>query len=319
MKRQKHHPRYLPMLAAIALSLVMTCGVFAQAQVAEEAVEVAARKIFQQSGRQALRELSDMGGQTAVRELLEQSAREGGDSLVQKVAQYGIEDGPSALRAIGRSPAKMVGALDGLSPGLRPAAIHAVERDPQVLMPLIEKHGSAALEVACKQPGVGEKLMSTLGGDGISLGRKLTTDQAIVAARHADEIAALAPAERASVVGKILASPKPVLEFLETHPRVLRTAAGVGLVLAVKDQILGDRGETVVLPDGRVITRPAHPGLFERVLPQSLAFLSFPLTILCAVIAAGVGGWFTMHIWGTWKLHRLRHVVALANARTPRA
>src|SRR5690242_15811681 len=193
-------------LTAIAIVTMLACAsiVRAQAQVAREVVESAAEKIFQQSSKQGLRELTEMGGRAAVRDVLEQSAREGGEQLVRKVTQYGIEEGPLALRTISRSPAKMVESLDALSPELRTTAMRAVERNPQALVPLVQRHGAAALEIACKHPGVGESLVSTLGEDGISLGRKLTTDQSIVAARHAEEIARLAPAERASVIRKIL-------------------------------------------------------------------------------------------------------------------
>src|SRR5581483_4098091 len=114
--------------------------------------------VFRHAGREGLEELTQMGGRAAVTEVLEQSAREGGDQLVRKAAQYGVEDGPAALRAIGHSPAKMVGALDGLSPQLRQAGIAAVERNPELMTNLVGRYGSGALEVAAKHPGVGEKL-----------------------------------------------------------------------------------------------------------------------------------------------------------------
>jgi hypothetical protein len=298
--------------AVMAVSFFAAPVARAQAQVAREVIESAAEKIFQQAGKQGLRELTEMGGKAAVRDVLEQSAREGGETLVRRVTQYGIEDGPAALRAIGLAPAKMVESLDGLTPELRGAALRAVERDPQALLPLVQRHGAAALEVACRQPGVGEVLVARLGDDGITLGRKLTTDQSILAARHADEIAALAPTARSAIVRKIAASPARVLGFLEGHPRVLLTSAGVATVLALKDQIIGDGGGTTVLPDGRVISRGAHPGLIERLLPPSLAFLSTPFTVLVSVVAAGVAGWFAMQLFASWKLHRLRHLAAAA-------
>jgi hypothetical protein len=255
-----------------------------------------------------------MGGRGAVQEVMEQSAREGGEQLVRKVTQYGIEEGPSALRAIGRSPANMVKALDGLSPELRGAAIRAVERDPQALMPLVRQYGAGAMEVAARHPGVGEQVVAKLGEDGISLGRKLTTDQSIVLARHADEIATLGPAERAGVIAQILRSPVKVLEFLETHPRILATTAGVAVVLAIKDQIIGDGGTSKILSDGRIITTSGHPGLIERILPASMKFLSTPLTILVGVVGAGIAAWFAMHLWGVWRIQRLRHAVAAVGA-----
>jgi len=65
-------------------------------------------------------------------------------------------------------------------------------------------------------------------------------------------IAKLPPVERSAVLGKIGAMPRAVLGFLETHPRTLTTAAGVAVVMAIKDDVIGDKGKSVVLADGRV-------------------------------------------------------------------
>ena len=146
-------------------------------------------------------------------------------------------------------------------------------------------------------------------------GRQLTTDQSIVLARHADEIAQLAPAQRAGVVAAIRRAPGRVLDFLESHPKILLTTAGVATVVAMKDQLIGDGGVSKILADGRVITTPGHPGLIERILPTSLKFLSTPLTILVSVIGAGVAGWFAIHLWSAWRIQRLRYAVAIATTK----
>jgi hypothetical protein len=294
---------------AVALVLVFVMSArqaSAQVSVARELVEQATEQIFKSAGREGLEQLTAMGGRTAVREVLEQSSREGGEQLVKRVAQLGVEEGPAALRAIRFAPAKMVNALDGLSPELRQSGLRAAERDPQVLTNLVKQYGSGAVEVAARHPGVGDRLVSTLGSDGIAMGRKLTTDESIVAARYADDIAALGPAERQGVVAKVLRSPKPVLDYLETHPRILRTAAGVAVVMAVKDDILGDRGHTIIGPDGKAVTTPAHPGLIERILPQSLHAASAPVSIIGTAVAFGVLGWFAVHLFGKWRIHSLR-------------
>jgi hypothetical protein len=287
----------------------------AQAQVAKEVVETAVEQIFTQTSKQGLRELTEMGGRQAVQDVLEQSAREGGEQLVRKVTQYGLDEGPAALRAIGRSPAKMVEALDGLSPELRSSAISAVARDPQVILPLVRQYGAPALEIAARHPGVGEQVVEKLGQDGIRLGKQLTTDQSIVLARHADEIAELAPAQRSTVVQQIIKSPGKVLDYLETHPKVLRTAAGVGIVLAIKDQLIGDGGASRILGDGRIVSTPGHPGLIERILPASLAFLSTPIAIISWIVGVGVAGWLTLQLWSIWRLNRLRHAVTASAFR----
>ena len=297
--------RAVVILLALA-SLCLPRPVHGQAQVAGEVVREATEQIFKQAGREGIEQLAEMGGRQAVQEVLEQSAREGGDQLVRKVTQYGIEDGPAALRAIGRSPAKMVAALDGLSPELRTAGLQAVERNPQLMTDLIRQYGSGAMEVAARHPGVGEKLTQTLGTDGIKLGRELTTDQSIVAARYAEDISKLAPAEGAGVVGKIGQMPGRVLGFLEAHPRTLRTAAGVALVMAIKDDIIGDKAGTTVLPDGTVVTTVSHPGLIERMFPSVSRFAYQPMMILAGVLAVGIAGWFGVHLWGKWRIQALR-------------
>ena len=295
---------------AMMLGLLIPPAARAQVPVVRELVEEATEQIFKSAARQGAQELSEMGGRAAVREILEQSSREGGEQLVKRVTQYGIEDGPMALRAIRPAPAKMVEALDGLSPELRTAALRAVDRDPSVMSTLVKRYGSGALEVAAEHPGVGEKLLNTLGQDGISLGRKLTTDQSIVAARYAEDIAALPAPERTGIVNRIIRSPVPVLDYLESHPRILRTAAGVAVVMAIKDDILGDKGRSIVRPDGTIATTPAHPGLIERLFPQAARVASFPVTLIALIVAGGVAGWFAVHLWGKWRLQKMKHAAA---------
>jgi len=297
-------------IAAIVFVSVASPSVRAQVAVARELVEQATEQIFKSAAKQGVEELADMGGRAAVREILEQSSREGGEQLVRRVTQYGIEEGPIALRAIKPAPAKIVEALDGLSPQLRTGALRAIDREPAMMTQLVRQYGSGALETAVRHPGVGERLVETLGDEGITLGRKLTTDQSIVVARHAEDIAKLAPAEGSGIVGKILRSPGPVLDYLEAHPKVLRTAAGVAVVMAIKDDILGDKGKSIVRPDGTVVTTPAHPGLIERMFPQAVRATAFPITILVLVAAAGVAGWFGIHLWAKWRMQRLRHAAA---------
>lgn len=286
----------------LAFALAAPAG----AQVVSQVVREATEQVFKSATRTGLEELAEMGGRTAVREVLEQSSREGGEQLVRKAAQYGIDDGPAALRAIGRSPAKMVAALDGLSPGIRNAGIAAVERNPQLMTRLVQQYGSGAIEAAVKHPGVGEKLVETLGADGVQLGRTLTTDQAIVAARHAPEIAALPPAQRAGILSKLGAAPAKILDYLEAHPKILATTAGVAVVMAVKDDVIGDKGSSVVLPNGTVVTTPAHPGLIERIFPSVSRAAQQPVALISGVVAVGIAGWFAVHLLGKWRAQSAR-------------
>ena len=297
--------RILPVLSlAAVLGFVPVFATPARAQVVGPVVREATEQVFRQASREGLEQLAQMGGKAAVTEVFEQTAREGGDTLVRKAAQYGVEDGPAALRAIGRSPSKMVGALDGLSPELRKGAVAAVERNPEVMTQLVKEYGSGAMEVAARHPGVGEKLAQSLGEDGIQLGRKLTTDESIVAARYAGDISKLPPAERSGVLAKLGQSPRVVLDYLETHPRVLTTAAGVGVVMALKDDVIGDKGKSVVTADGRVLNTPGHPGLIERMFPSVSKAADKPVMLISGVVAVGIAGWFAVHLLGKWRLQK---------------
>jgi hypothetical protein len=293
---------FIAMLAIVAV--LSSQRVNGQAPVAREIIEQLTERLFKQAGEQELRELTAMGGETAVRQLLEQSSREGGEQLLKKVTQYGMEDGPIALRVIRRAPGKMVEALEGMPPELRVAGMRAVERNPDVMMPLVLKYGSSAMEMAARHPGVGEILVHELGSDGINLGRKLTTQQAILAARHADQIAMLPPAERTAVVAKIEETPG-ILQFLERHPRILLTTAGVTTVLALKDDIVGDLGMPTIGRDGQV-NIPSRPGLIDRLFASLAQFLARPVLVLAVALAIGIMGWFVVHLWGKWRMQQLR-------------
>ena len=124
-------------------------------------------------------ELAEMGGEAAVRKLLERAMNQGGKELVERIADYATRYGPSALKAVERSPSQMIQALDGISPDLVAPAIRAAAREPGVTAQLVAAYGKDALELAAKHPGVGTSLAEKLGEDGIRVGRQLSTDQAV--------------------------------------------------------------------------------------------------------------------------------------------
>jgi hypothetical protein len=296
------------------LLLAMAAGApLAQAQVAgvtrgivEEGIEL----IFKQGGKETAEELSKLGGRAAVRQTLQKAANEGGESLVLRTTAYGIEQGPIALRAIGRSPAKMVGALDNVAAELRPAALRAVEREPTALTGLVERFGGDALEAAAKQPGVGTVLGEKLGSEGLQAAKTLSTDQSIIVARHADEIAKLPAAERAGFFAKLKSNAAGVTGYLERHPKTLLTAAGVAVVLGAKDEILGP-GEETVGPDGKVIGR--REGLVLRVWHDVLGVLAKPIGWIATLLVGVAAIWAGLKVWVMWRRGRLQ--VAMAEVR----
>ncbi|MDB5321336.1 MAG: hypothetical protein JWN40_2967 [Phycisphaerales bacterium] len=279
------------------------------AAVAREIVEQGVEQIFKSAGREAVEELGKTGGRVAVRETLERAAAEGGEGLVRKTTAYGIEQGPIALRAIGRSPAKMVGALDNLAAELRPAALRAVERDPQALAGLVERYGAQALEAAAKQPGVGTVLGEKLGGEGLAAARSLTTDQAIVVARHADEIAKLPAEQQAGLFARLRSNAAGVTGFLERHPKTLLTAAGVAVILGAKDEILGPGDGADA--SGHAIGR--REGLVPRVWHDVLGLLTKPIGAIATLLVGLAAIWAGLKVWAMWRRRQIQ--VRVAEAR----
>jgi hypothetical protein len=211
----------------------------AQGRVVIEGGEALVKQMVKRGGATAAREVAEMGGDVAVRETLERAAREGGEQLAARVSRYALAEGPVALRAVRQSPARMVAALDEMPQNLVRPALSAAAREPDTLVRLVASHGAGALETAARHPGVGSKLITTFGDDGLRVGRSLTTDEAVVVARHADEIAKLSTAERSGVMQALSKSPARVVGYLERHPKVLLTTAGVVTVIAMKDEIIG--------------------------------------------------------------------------------
>ena len=291
-------------MAALMVGLLVTQHCLAQARPVAAAAKELAEALVKQGGREAAEELSRIGGEAAVRETLEAAAREGGEALVNKTTQYALAHGPLALQAMRAAPARMAGALDALPPALVKPALHAAAREPQVVTRLVGEFGSGALEVAARHPGVGTRIVQNFGDDGVKVGRALSTDQAVALARHTDDIAALAPAQRSALLDKIAQSPRVVLEFLEKHPRVLTTAAGVGTVLALKDEIVGT-SEIVTGPDGQPVA-VARPGLIERVMTGERSPIRTGLNAAVLVLVAFLAGWALLRLWGTWRVQRVR-------------
>jgi hypothetical protein len=292
------------LIAPLVIMLLVTPHCLAQARPIAAAAKELAETLVKQGGREAAEELAQIGGEAAVRETLEAAAREGGEALVNKTTQYALAHGPLALKAIRPAPARMASALDALPPNLVKPALYAAAREPQVVTRLVGEFGSGALEVAAKHPGVGARLVETFGDDGVRAARTLTTDQAVTLARHADDIAALQPAQRSALLSKIASSPRVVLDYLEKHPRILATAAGVGTVLALKDDIVGT-SEIVTGPDGKPVA-VAKPGLIERVITTERSPVRTGLNALVVVLVAFLIGWALIRLWGTWRVQRMR-------------
>jgi hypothetical protein len=287
------------------LTLTANAQLAPAARATREFVEEGVEQVLRRSSKEAAEELTKIGGRAAVRESLEKAAAEGGEGLVRRATAYGVEHGPAAVRAIGRSPAKVVRALDDLAPDLRGPALRAIEREPQALVPLIERHGASALEAAARHPGVGTTIGQKLGSEGLETSARLTTDESIVLARHADDIAALPPAQRSAVLQTLRTNAKGAVAFLERHPNTLLTAAGVTAYLAAKEEILQ---APTIAADG---TRTGG-GIVHTVWHDVFNVVKSPLGMIGTVLVALVAGWALLRLWHTSRRLALKRRAAEA-------
>jgi hypothetical protein len=297
-------------LLVVSVLALAPSAALAQGRIVIEGGEALVKQMTKRGGASAAREVAEMGGNAAVRETLERATREGGEQLATRVSRYGVAHGPVALRAVRPAPARMVAALDEMPQELVRPALHAAAREPDTIARLVTSHGTSALETAARHPGVGSKLVTTLGDDGIRAGRSLTTEQAIVVARHADEIVALPASQRAGVMAALSKSPARVVGYLERHPKVLLTAAGVATVVAMKDEIIGTTQLALDAAGNPIAV--AKPGFVERLIGQPVR----QATNLAGMVLAGIlAGWGAIHLWGAWRLRLARVRVAQAVAR----
>lgn len=258
-----------------------------------------AEAIMKQGSKESLQELAEFGGNQAIQEALERVAREGGDELVAKAVKFGKAHGVGAVKTIERAPTLYIKSLEAMPKNLVQRALWAAQRDPLVMERLMALHGPEALDIATRFRGVGAEIMVKLGDNGIRAARGLTESQAVVLARHADDIAVLPGAHRQGVLQALTAAPGRILDYLEQHPRILMTSAGVGTILALKDDMIGVEEETIN-PDGS--TRTRKTGFVERIIST----FRTPLMLILALCAAIVGGWGTVKIWGCYRLERVR-------------
>jgi len=292
----------------VAAPVRQVCGQVSQATeaAAEELIDV----MLREGGEAAASELTELGGKTAVSVLLQRAASEGGEELVDRVVQFGSRYGPLALMAIEPSPSQMVRAFDRLPPDLIGPAIQAAAREPKLLSRLVSAYGNAALELAGRQPGIGPALVEKLGPDGIRIGNRLTTDQAVALARHAGDIAALPSAERNQFMDAMMKAPAQVLDYLETHPKVLLTTGGVSAFIAAKDNLLGN----AVQPTGQ---QASSAGLVERVITRLSAKFERPMTVVVMIIVICIIAYLIIQLRSAWKLNAIRLERERARAAPP--
>ena len=273
-------------MKTLALLFLICAATFVSAQggAALRAAEELGEVILRRGGTEAAGELARIGGQKAVQELMEQAAKEGGEVLMKQTAKLAEKHGVLALKAMHGAPGAVVRAVDGMAPELAEQGLRAIVREPAVMQGMVKEFGSAALETAAKHPGMAVKISRSMGREGLDIARRVTTEEAGILARHADDIAKLSTAERASVMGLLKQSPGKALAWMERHPKLLIAGSATAAVVLARKEIFGE-GET--------------PGFFERIGGSLYDTFKAPVNIAVAALLAIVV------LWAALKMRRV--------------
>jgi hypothetical protein len=272
---------------------------------AKEAVEFFAGQAERQGAKAITSELAEFGGETAVREVFEQVARESGEQGVKTLVQLSKSYGLDAVRAAKVAP-KLTLLAERVSPELAPSALRALLRPEE--RALLERVGSdlapSALEAAARHPGVGIEVVDKLGVAGLKASQRYDTDAVIqlVKSSEAKSIAALPASQKAGLL-------KRVAQFIEQHPKTVLGAAGLALFIRYKDDLLGDKGEIVLGPDGTPIYVP-KTGIIER---SSNRILEWLLPIVAGIIAL----WGANRLFWAWRWSKVSYAAKAAGLGSP--
>jgi hypothetical protein len=271
---------------------------------AKEAVEFFAGQAERQGAKAVTTELTEFGGETAVREVFQQVAKETGEEGVKKLVQLSKSYGLDAVRAAKVAP-RLTTLAEGVAPELAPSALRALLRPEEraLLEPLSKDLATGALEAAARHPGVGVQVVDKLGVAGLKASKQYDTDAIIqlVKSTEAKSLAALPSAEKAGLL-------KRVAQFIEQHPKTVLGAAGLGLFIRYKDELLGDKGEIVTGPDGTPIYVP-KTGILERSSNRILEWL-------LPTVAAIIGLWGANRLFWAWRWSKVSYAAKTAGMGT---
>ena len=272
-------------------------------------------QLSRKGGAEAAEKLSQEAGEVLVERVAVKVVRDGGKESLDRLAVLTAQHGPDVLRALDNSPSatRMLTILEELPVEQVPAALARLSAGAsgRDLSEATIRWGSSALRSELAHPGVGGRLVHVLGSDGVELCSHLTTDQAIAVARHADDIAALPPSLRSSLLEVIVAQPdrfaRFVGRFVENNPKVsLFTGATTAVFLKNSERLFGG-DEIVIGPDGvpQVISKR---GTIERTFEPVIQELSFGVRMLwiaCIVVSAvsilSISILWIGRLWHGWR------------------
>ncbi|TWU60482.1 hypothetical protein Poly51_07580 [Rubripirellula tenax] len=303
--------------AAVLGFVVFTSTALANPPAIASSVTKAIVKYFGKEGAsEAAEYLSKTGGRQLMQRVSATAAREGGEETVERVAALAGKHGPQAIAALDNAPAvtPILTALDDLPAEQVGAAITqlAAGAPGRELAQATMKFGSKTLQSELKHPGVGLVLVRSLGDDGADLAAKLGTDQAIVVARHADDLSKLPTTARQGMMSMMREDATRMVQFMgrfaEANPgKTLFTVATTAVILAEPERILGGDeivfdadGNPIVVSKSGLIGRTvgATGSIAEHVSSQYVrpAFLTL-LTFVTAFAAL----WAGLKLWHAHK------------------
>jgi hypothetical protein len=265
--------------------------------------------LIQKGGQQAAEQLAELGGEPLAASTIAKATQEGGEQLVQKVADLTLENGPGILKIAEQSPSKFVAAFDGLTPATQKAAVAAINREPELMARLFSNIGKDSLAAAAQYPGVGTQVMGSLGSEGAETLLKMTTeDEAIQLGKLAPQIAKVAEPERKSLLEMIGHAPARMFALFKKHPIALASTAAIITVIAAKDSLIGD-GMVYVDKKGHVNT-----GILTGICAMILDTISTPLSAVFWIAGLLFLLWGLIKLWAVFRLAKAK--VATEQART---
>jgi hypothetical protein len=203
---------------------------------------------------------------------------------MKQTASLAERHGLLALKAMQGAPGAVVRALDGVPADLAEQSLRAIVREPAAMQAMVREFGSAALETAARHPGLAGRVSGSLGSEGLDIARRVTTEEATILARHADDIARLPAAERAGVMDLLKRAPGRALAWMERHPKLLIAGSATTAVVLARKEIFGE-GET--------------PGFFERVGGSVYETFKAPVNVAIAAVCA------VIVLWAVLKMRRV--------------
>ena len=279
-------------------------------------------KYFGKEGAEEAAEyLAKQGGKQIAERVAAKAAQQGGEEVVEQVAKYVGKHGPDALRALDNVPSvgPIISALSEIPEAQAKAALArlAAGTTGRELAEAVGKYGGKALASELKHPGVGMALVRALGSDGAELAAKMTSEQAVALAKHADDIAKLPIAQRNGVISLIRQDIGKVLgffgNFVKANPtKSLFTVAATTVILAEPERILGgdeiafDAEGNPVLISKKGIAGRTIEATGQAAKHISDGYVQPVFQTVLAFVATFFALWLALKLWHAHKREQLK-------------